>query len=326
MVPLQENVPPPTFQDHRQVQVKEVRDHQKVEGQWTDGWMELDHGPATPPKMFERQDKGIWDWDTLGSAIGKVAREILESPTKAEAVPLKERDCNSMFEGLEEPKEDSPSGIVASSIGRFAAEAFDAIDSAFGNGFSIKSSNAATPVHEDGSADSDHRLTEAKATGQQMDPQGVPAQKTSASLKLKDMEEKLRILCKDKLFMETELQKRQELIDLLEGEMSALHKKCRQLLLQNEKLKKSQPQQPVCSDVEDQVRVQLESLLREKAILAQDNARLVRENASMHELLSYSMGCEDDEEEDQEVDEGRDVGELADRSPDRALEASVERV
>lgn len=325
MASLQENVPPPTFQDHKQVQVKEMRDHAKVEGQWTDGWMGLDRGPATPPKRFEKQDKGIWDWDTLGSAIGKVAREILESPTKAESVPLKERDRNSMVRGLEEPNQDSPSGLVASSIGRLAAEAFDAIDSAFGNGFSITSSNETTPVHQDEIADFNHRLTETKATGQQLGPRDVPAQKTPPSLKLKDMEEKLGILCKDKLFMEKELQKRQELIDLLEGEMSALHRKCRQLFLQNEKLKKGQAQQPLCSDVEDQVRAQLESLLREKAVLAQENARLVRENASMHELLSYSM-CSDDGEEDQEEDKKKDVVVSADMSPIRAWEASVEHI
>ena len=47
---------------------------------------------------------------------------------------------------------------------------------------------------------------------------------------------------------------------------------------------------------------QLQVLLAEKARLAADNARLQRENASLHELLSFSQenGEEDWEEEEEE--------------------------
>lgn len=264
----------------------------------------MGRGPHTPPKVFERQDRGIWDWDSLGSAIGKVAREILEAPPKSTGGPTEQSVRATMADGPEDQTQDQSSGPVTSSISKFAVEAFDAIDSAFGNGFGSKSDHGQTPKKRAWVLEPDRGAKGTPTDTKRLDSGDVAPRNSSASEKLKDTQEKLSILCKDKLLMEKELQKSQELVDLMEGEISALHKKCRQLMLQNEKLRKSQPHHPACCDGEDQVRLQVETLVREKAILARENARLVRENTSMHELLSYSMGGSSEDEHEEESMQG----------------------
>jgi cell division septum initiation protein DivIVA len=45
---------------------------------------------------------------------------------------------------------------------------------------------------------------------------------------------------------------------------------------------------------------QLQALLKEKSKLAQENARLERENDSLHNILSYSLAAQDEDDDGEE--------------------------
>ena len=57
--------------------------------------------------------------------------------------------------------------------------------------------------------------------------------------------------------------------------------------------------------ITDLMAKQLEALLTEKSKLAQENARLERENNNLHDILTYSLAAQDEEDEDAEVDDER---------------------
>mmetsp|Transcript_36426 Transcript_36426/g.102893 ORF Transcript_36426/g.102893 Transcript_36426/m.102893 type:complete len:432 (+) Transcript_36426:226-1521(+) len=115
---------------------------------------------------------------------------------------------------------------------------------------------------------------------------------------------------------EAEFRRVQEELQRLKAELSYAASKCSSLSEENILLRSQgclspeSPQAPLSPSsisepdpITDLMAKQLETLLNEKARLVQDNARLQRENTTLHDILSISFGSDEDEPDGAEDDD-----------------------
>ena len=110
--------------------------------------------------------------------------------------------------------------------------------------------------------------------------------------------------------MEEEYRRVQEELQRLNAELTYAANKCSALSEENNLLRNRGSLSPVPPEplspqgdpdpITDLMAKQLETLLNEKSRLAQDNARLQRENTTLHDMLSFSFGPEEDDSGDEE--------------------------
>mmetsp|Transcript_37847 Transcript_37847/g.67855 ORF Transcript_37847/g.67855 Transcript_37847/m.67855 type:complete len:458 (-) Transcript_37847:386-1759(-) len=142
--------------------------------------------------------------------------------------------------------------------------------------------------------------------GRRHPPTATPVSKSAR----KAQEELVAQMSQEVAAREAEFKRMQEECMRLQAELRYAANKCSALSEENSLLRRGGSErgeggggravEPEPDPITDLMACQLEALLAEKSKLAQDNARLLRENTTLQDMLTIGLGSDDEEEEDEE--------------------------